>query len=229
MSREHWRQVVSATLGKRTKLGKQPAWWWSIRLDCGHEIQRARPEGDQVEESIPCPRCKGKSAETSTSRISKAAGFTSGGRRKECRWCEGPIFPPRFSFCSDECVHEHRIRSDQGYARHQVFARDRGICKLCGLDTQRLRSIWTKWRHRPIGPVQPIDADRWKVPGGIRLFQLLGLSYPANRSTLWDMDHETPVIEGGGACGLDNLRTLCLWCHRVETAKLRQRMAAANR
>jgi 5-methylcytosine-specific restriction endonuclease McrA len=45
------------------------------------------------------------------------------------------------------------------------------------------------------------------------------------RVTLWDVDHITPVIEGGGECGLDQLRTLCVLCHRKETAKLRKRMS----
>jgi hypothetical protein len=45
------------------------------------------------------------------------------------------------------------------------------------------------------------------------------------RKTLWDADHRVPVSEGGGECDLDNLRTLCLICHRRETAVLRRRRA----
>jgi 5-methylcytosine-specific restriction endonuclease McrA len=37
------------------------------------------------------------------------------------------------------------------------------------------------------------------------------------------------VIEGGGACGIDNLETLCRPCHKQETAKLRKRLAQAKR
>lgn len=37
-------------------------------------------------------------------------------------------------------------------------------------------------------------------------------------------DHELAVAEGGGACGLGNLRTLCTPCHQRETAALRQRL-----
>lgn len=44
---------------------------------------------------------------------------------------------------------------------------------------------------------------------------------------VWEMDHITPLIEGGGD-GLDNLRTLCLACHRSETLELRQRRARAS-
>lgn len=40
------------------------------------------------------------------------------------------------------------------------------------------------------------------------------------KHSLWQMDHVKPVVEGGGSCGLDNLQSLCLRCHKVATAKL---------
>jgi 5-methylcytosine-specific restriction endonuclease McrA len=39
------------------------------------------------------------------------------------------------------------------------------------------------------------------------------------------MDHIVPVVEGGGDCGLENLRTLCWACHHRETAALAKRRA----
>ena len=45
------------------------------------------------------------------------------------------------------------------------------------------------------------------------------------RKSLWDADHLVPVVEGGGECDLENLRTLCLMCHRQETLALRRRLA----
>lgn len=46
---------------------------------------------------------------------------------------------------------------------------------------------------------------------------------------LWEADHVVPVVEGGGRCGLENLRTLCLACHGKETAALAARRAALRR
>lgn len=47
--------------------------------------------------------------------------------------------------------------------------------------------------------------------------------------TLWDADHILPVVEGGGGCGLDNLRTLCVKCHKMVTRDLSRRRATARR
>ena len=45
----------------------------------------------------------------------------------------------------------------------------------------------------------------------------------------WQADHTIAVAEGGGACGLENLRTLCTPCHRKETAALRGRLKETAR
>ena len=42
--------------------------------------------------------------------------------------------------------------------------------------------------------------------------------------SMWDMDHIRAVAEGGGLCGLANLRTLCIFCHHKETEKLNKRI-----
>lgn len=44
------------------------------------------------------------------------------------------------------------------------------------------------------------------------------------RKSLWDADHIHPVAEGGGECDLENIRTLCLRCHRAVTLQLRERL-----
>ena len=46
---------------------------------------------------------------------------------------------------------------------------------------------------------------------------------------MWEMDHIIPVVEGGGCCGLDNLQTLCLPCHKLDTAALAARLAMGRR
>lgn len=47
----------------------------------------------------------------------------------------------------------------------------------------------------------------------------------ASRSVLWEADHERAVAEGGGLCGLENMRTLCVLCHAGASKKQAGRRA----
>jgi 5-methylcytosine-specific restriction enzyme A len=127
-----------------------------------------------------------------------------------CRWCDLEILAKRRrTFCSDYCVHQWRLRTDPGYLRDQVFARDHGRCAACGIDAVAAYNALKRAR----------GAAR---AAGLRLY---GLKTIAARRSLWDADHIRPVAEGGGQCDLDNLRTLCLLCHREATGRLRQRLS----
>ena len=129
--------------------------------------------------------------------------------RPLCRWCELEILAKRRrTFCSDYCVHQHRLRTDPGYLRDQVFARDKGVCQSCHADTIAIYSALKCSR----------GAAR---QAGLSIY---GMKTITSRRSLWDADHILPVAEGGGQCDLDNLRTLCLPCHREATAQLRLRL-----
>ncbi len=128
------------------------------------------------------------------------------GGRVLCRWCQLEVPPRRRTFCSDYCVHEWRLRSDAGYLRDCLFARDRGVCALCGVDTA---AAWSWLRKMPPGR-RAVALREW------------GLKTLARKS-LWDADHIVPVADGGGECDLANMRTLCLKCHRKVTLEWRAR------
>ncbi|HMG02022.1 MAG TPA: HNH endonuclease [Edaphobacter sp.] len=133
--------------------------------------------------------------------------------RPLCRWCELEIMAKRRrTFCSEYCVHQWRLRTDPGYLRDQVFARDRGRCAACQIDSVAAYAALKRAR----GPVRS---------AGLRLY---GMKSIASRRSLWDADHILPVAEGGGQCDLDNIRTLCLLCHRDATARLRSRLRSSN-
>jgi 5-methylcytosine-specific restriction protein A len=134
--------------------------------------------------------------------------------RPLCRWCQLEILARRRrTFCSVYCVHQWRLRSDPGYLRDLVFARDRGVCALCATDT--LAAFEALKRSR--GSARTRELELW------------GLRSITARRSLWDADHIRPVAEGGGQCDLDNLRTLCLPCHREVTAELRLRLRTQTR
>jgi len=103
-------------------------------------------------------------------------------------------------------VHEWRLRTDPGYLREQVFERDHGICALCGLDAVEF--------YRRFKSLPPRTKARLRRRLDIR----------KGRTSFWDADHIRAVAEGGGECDLENIRTLCLWCHQEETGKLRRRL-----
>ncbi len=124
-------------------------------------------------------------------------------RRGPCRWCGVPVPRGRFTFCGPACVHQWKLRTDPGYLREQVFARDHGVCAQCGLDTEALRKNKRKLDY---AARKQFEND-WGA-----------------RRSLWDADHILPVAEGGGECDLANMRTLCLKCHRAATAALRDRL-----
>src|ERR1700761_3884139 len=131
-----------------------------------------------------------------------------------CRWCDLEILAKRRrTFCSDYCVHQWRLRTDPGYLRDQVFARDRGICAVCRIDSIAAFNALKRAR----GPARK---------AGLHLY---GMKSITARRSLWDADHIRPVAEGGGQCDLATLRTLCLLCHREATSRLRMRLSQAPR
>ena len=132
--------------------------------------------------------------------------------RPLCRWCRAEVPEKRRSFCSDNCVHEWKLRTDPGYLRDAVFNRDKGVCAECGVDTMALRRGLRKLDYA----ARRAFLKDWGLREG-------------SRKSLWDADHIVPVAEGGGQCGLSNMRTLCLKCHRKATAELRVRMKTDSR
>ena len=128
-----------------------------------------------------------------------------------CRWCSKSVLPPRRTMCSPECVHEILLRTNNNYLRKCIYKRDRGICKLCNIDTKKIAkealSLSNEDRVNFLKEYS-ISTKRkiWKQKCG---------------GGLWDADHIIPVMEGGGQCGLDNLRTLCIKCHKEVTKKLK--------
>jgi 5-methylcytosine-specific restriction protein A len=61
-------------------------------------------------------------------------------------------------------------------------------------------------------------ADRMRE---LKLLQQNGVIHKGRKSW-WEADHILPVVEGGDS-NLDNIRTLCIACHRAVTKELRER------
>jgi 5-methylcytosine-specific restriction endonuclease McrA len=205
-----------------------------------------------------------------TERIPAHRIQTTSGKLQPCRWCGKIPEGRRRTFCSDECVKQHCIRTRPGYAAKLVLERDHGICCMCGLDTVALYNrlemmlwdlakrnveaggVWCRQvSSRPFGEPVPSNCghsyciqselSHWmsrdkryrftSIPEYSAACDAANVPTKLRRMTrrLWEMDHIIPVVEGGGDCGLENLRTLCISCHAKETADLAARRAAARR
>lgn len=120
-----------------------------------------------------------------------------------CRWCKKQVPPPKLTFCGEACVHEWRLRTSPGYIRECLEERDKQVCALCKVDCKALR-------YKLLKLVKSDPEEYVKECRGLKIGNRL-------YNSIWDADHIVPVSEGGGETGLDNFRTLCLWCHREQT------------
>jgi hypothetical protein len=96
---------------------------------------------------------------------------------------------------------------------------------LCKLDAHALYC-----RILSLQPAERLNAlinAKFKLPMSAGALNKL-LHHP-KESDFWQADHVVAVAEGGGGCGLDNLRTLCNTCHGMETAKLHSRLKTSKR
>jgi 5-methylcytosine-specific restriction protein A len=124
-----------------------------------------------------------------------------------CRWCGKGVKPPRRTLCSPECVHELKLRISGRYLRDCVYMRDKGICNICNVDTKNIASVAKS--------LCGVELTSFLLSHNISLKRKIWRAKYGGG--LWDADHITPVKKGGGMCGLENIRTLCIACHKLIT------------
>ncbi len=98
--------------------------------------------------------------------------------------------------CSRKCSQEWMCKTSPHLMRFRVFERDKGVCASCGRDTLK---EWLEKHQR---------------------------THAIGARGEWQADHIVPVIEGGGECGIEGYRTLCIPCHQKVTKELAGRLAA---
>jgi 5-methylcytosine-specific restriction endonuclease McrA len=152
------------------------------------------------------------------------------GRR--CAWCEKRLHRSSrlagSTYCSQECAEDGRLRRGGKYSSVQVraaiFALEGGKCTLCGMDCHALFD-----QVCALDPPQRLNkllSANWRLPKSAKALQNL-LQNP-KEGDFWQVDHIRAVSEGGGGCGLENLRTLCVPCHHAETERLHSRLRLAG-
>lgn len=145
-----------------------------------------------------------------------------------CAWCGKDLLVVTAgvdsTYCSKECAETGRIRRGGMYAstriRSQLFTLEGGICQICKRNANALYL-----RIRALEPAERLNVLcnlNWNLPKNATALERF-LQHP-KEGDFWQADHIFAVAEGGGGCGLENLRTLCTPCHKIETDKLRHRL-----
>lgn len=135
-------------------------------------------------------------------------------------------------WCSRACFEDVALRCGLIKAPALVYQRDHGVCAKCGADAgtamrvlERIRRV-DRWDFR-----KSYNENHERTASARAAAFLILDAWGVSEETrsLWDADHIVPVVEGGGGCGLDNYRTLCVLCHRGETTELASRRAERRR
>lgn len=168
-----------------------------------------------------------------------------------CRVCREPLKDRLRSFCSDRCRDDALIRCWPSKAGELVYRRDQGVCARCGFSVGRFEKVcrrrwwrlyWCSWRGQRYGwgtrelTEAEVDAVNARARRSRQLAErwdewVMAKGWPSMTRTgsWWEAHHKVPVVEGGGTCGLDNYETLCIRCHKAETAALAKRRAEERR
>ena len=139
---------------------------------------------------------------------------------------------------------QNRTRADAGWvnlSQRPKGPNGRGICRWCGQEVPKGRRTFCgdecvhEWRVRtdPSYVRREVEKRDQEVCGRCGVdTKTIRQERPRNWYCgyhLWEAHHRVPVSEGGGECGLEGYETLCLECHRRETAELAARKAKARK
>ena len=128
-----------------------------------------------------------------------------------CRFCNKIVYPPRRTMCSKECAHELRLRTSGKYLRNFTYKRDKGICNLCKTDTKIISQTALILLNNNLVEEFDIFLKLNRISKKRKIWK------KKNGGGLWDADHIITVKDGGGQCGMNNIQTLCIKCHKNKT------------
>lgn len=153
--------------------------------------------------------------------------------RSACRGCGGEIPKGRRSWCGDACIEAWTLLHWWPKARAKRIETDDGRCQKCGLAAVALQEAAEELRHRLLDwhrwtkNSSGWRADAWKAVSS----QLYAAGFPVTvglfgsnfTRSFVEVDHIHAQADGGDH-QQQNLRTLCLPCHKERTkAQARER------
>ena len=117
-------------------------------------------------------------------------------------------------FCSGSCRLSYFIKRNGALLRRQVFQLERGVCRSCRLDCTelclRLQALDDAEARKAL--IIDMAPHFGLVPSALD-----ALAECPTEGHAWHADHIVPVHRRGGECGLENMQTLCVVCHRNKT------------
>lgn len=127
-----------------------------------------------------------------------------------CRGCHKPVPPKRQAWCSNACV---KMYHPADVAR-AVKNRDKGVCCACGFS---ISALCGKYRQEhPYPKYQDFMAETGQNQESFRRYTKAVKKWEKDLPSE-EHDHIIPFSEGGKTV-LENMRTLCSWCHKKRTA-----------
>ena len=115
--------------------------------------------------------------------------------------------------------------------RRKLREIEKGVCQICKLDCIRLVSSLRAVRAEGDDYEATLEQRRQILSKYSERFFLRGYKTLCEKlirqpleGNAWEADHIVPVFLGGGCSGLQNMRTLCVCCHRdvtLQQAKFR--------
>lgn len=124
--------------------------------------------------------------------------------------------PTTRSFCSDMCEKDYLVGTDTSYLRREIWNRDQGVCKTCGVNTLLIRVAYVNERIRRRLAIKASEKDEL-----VTLLEQLGFHTSRGVPITWNVDHIVPISKGGSLT-MDNSQTLCVPCHKLKTKKERE-------
>ena len=197
---------------------------------------RMGAEGDQARVKIPisgtgerlCCLCMSpmRSPKDATTAATEGGGVRPLGSRRDM-------------FCSFECYDKASLCTSGAYTRRKLRELEKGKCQICGLDCIQLVVVLRAVKPEGSSAAAMAAAldERRRIlyqrsekfaKRGFRVVREKLLTQPIEGNA-WQADHIIPVFQGGGCAGLDNMRTLCVCCHKEVTAKQAQLRANQRR
>lgn len=154
--------------------------------------------------------------------------------KKKCRGCHADVPKGRSSWCSDKCYDTYEPKR----VRWFCWQRDKGVCHCCKCNTARLQKRYEAARHwtppnqhfyfqNGIFLRETYDTAlkiahrherQWEIAARKRRDRMSAEGWPGVCRDWWEMDHVLPYSEGGLTV-LENVRTLCVLCHKKRTKK----------